>query len=161
MAVISREQFQQVAAEHLAALDQVYLITAVSDGQGGGQVGRAAHVGVAMACGTALNSQLAVSINEIAPADSMRGAALDGEAVEDVVADLAATEGLPLHKRKIAMLYDNNLGGDVEYAKDLLREIAGRYDADQDGWLDSAEQQKLSLEDRTRMQQAGLITSRV
>jgi radical SAM superfamily enzyme YgiQ (UPF0313 family) len=44
--------------------------------------------------------------------------------IEDVVADLAATEGLPLHKRKIAMLYDNNLGGDVEYAKDLLREIA-------------------------------------
>jgi len=44
--------------------------------------------------------------------------------IEDVVADLAATEGLPLHKRKIAMLYDNNLGGDVEYAKDLLREVA-------------------------------------
>ena len=44
--------------------------------------------------------------------------------IEDVVADLAATDGLPLHKRKLAMLYDNNLGGDVEYAKDLLREIA-------------------------------------
>ena len=44
--------------------------------------------------------------------------------IEDVVADLAATDRLPYHKRKIAMLYDNNLGGDVEYAKDLLREIA-------------------------------------
>ena len=44
--------------------------------------------------------------------------------IEDVVADLAATSRLPFHKRKIAMLYDNNLGGDVEYAKDLLREIA-------------------------------------
>ena len=44
--------------------------------------------------------------------------------IEDVVADLSATSRLPYHKRKIAMLYDNNLGGDVEYAKDLLREIA-------------------------------------
>jgi len=44
--------------------------------------------------------------------------------IEDVVADLKATERLPFRKRKLAMLYDNNLGGDVEYAKDLLREIA-------------------------------------
>ena len=44
--------------------------------------------------------------------------------IEDVVADLSATSKLPFHKRKIAMLYDNNLGGDIEYAKDLLREIA-------------------------------------
>ena len=44
--------------------------------------------------------------------------------IEDVVADLSATDKLPLHRRKLAMLYDNNLGGDIEYAKDLLREIA-------------------------------------
>lgn len=44
--------------------------------------------------------------------------------IEDVIADLKATEGLPFHKRKLAMLYDNNLGGDMDYAKELLREIA-------------------------------------
>jgi radical SAM superfamily enzyme YgiQ (UPF0313 family) len=45
--------------------------------------------------------------------------------IDDVIADLAATSGLPYHKRKMAMLYDNNLCGDMVYAKDLLREIAG------------------------------------
>jgi radical SAM superfamily enzyme YgiQ (UPF0313 family) len=44
--------------------------------------------------------------------------------VEDVIRDLTATEKLPFHKRKLAMLYDNNLGGDLAYAKALLREIA-------------------------------------
>ncbi len=44
--------------------------------------------------------------------------------IEDVIRDLTATSRLPYHKRKIAMLYDNNLGGDIEYAKKLLREIA-------------------------------------
>jgi len=44
--------------------------------------------------------------------------------IGDVINDLAATSRLPFHKRKLAMLYDNNLGGDIEYAKDLLREIA-------------------------------------
>jgi radical SAM superfamily enzyme YgiQ (UPF0313 family) len=44
--------------------------------------------------------------------------------IGDVINDLTATSGLPLHKRKLAMLYDNNLGGDIAYAKDLLREIA-------------------------------------
>jgi radical SAM superfamily enzyme YgiQ (UPF0313 family) len=44
--------------------------------------------------------------------------------VADVIRDLTATQGLPLHKRKLAMLYDNNLGGDMHYAKELLREIA-------------------------------------
>ena len=44
--------------------------------------------------------------------------------IEDVIADLSATTKLPYHKRKLAMLYDNNFGGDIEYAKDLLREIA-------------------------------------
>ena len=44
--------------------------------------------------------------------------------IEDVIRDLTATSRLPFHKRKIAMLYDNNLGGDIKYAKDLLREIA-------------------------------------
>jgi radical SAM superfamily enzyme YgiQ (UPF0313 family) len=44
--------------------------------------------------------------------------------IEDVVNDLSATSKLPLHKRKLAMLYDNNLGGDRGYAKELLQEIA-------------------------------------
>ncbi len=44
--------------------------------------------------------------------------------IADVIRDLEATSKLPYHKRKIAMLYDNNLGGDMEYAKALLREIA-------------------------------------
>lgn len=45
--------------------------------------------------------------------------------IDDVIRDLSATHGLPLHRRKMAMLYDNNFGGDMVYAKDLLREIAG------------------------------------
>jgi radical SAM superfamily enzyme YgiQ (UPF0313 family) len=44
--------------------------------------------------------------------------------VADVLRDLTATQGLPLPKRKMAMLYDNNLGGDMVYAKELLRGIA-------------------------------------
>ncbi len=44
--------------------------------------------------------------------------------IADVINDLSATSKLPLLKRKLAMLYDNNLGGDLVYAKDLLREIA-------------------------------------
>lgn len=44
--------------------------------------------------------------------------------VEDVIRDLTATSKLPFRKRKMAMLYDNNLGGDMGYAKELLREIA-------------------------------------
>ncbi|MEW6607595.1 MAG: radical SAM protein [bacterium] len=44
--------------------------------------------------------------------------------VEDIIRDLTATSNLPFHKRKIAMLYDNNFGGDMEYAKRLLKEIA-------------------------------------
>lgn len=44
--------------------------------------------------------------------------------IEDVIRDLTTTSGLPFHKRKLAMLYDNNLGGDMGYAKELLREIA-------------------------------------
>ncbi len=44
--------------------------------------------------------------------------------VEDVIRDLTATAGLPFHKRKMAMIYDNNFGGDMKYAKTLLREIA-------------------------------------
>ncbi len=44
--------------------------------------------------------------------------------IEDVINDLTATSKLPYHKRKIAMLYDNNLGGDIGYAKELLAEIA-------------------------------------
>ncbi|UCF21506.1 MAG: B12-binding domain-containing radical SAM protein [Gemmatimonadota bacterium] len=44
--------------------------------------------------------------------------------IEDVIRDLTATAKLPFHKRKLAMLYDNNLGGDMGYAKELLREIA-------------------------------------
>jgi len=44
--------------------------------------------------------------------------------IEDVIRDLTATEKLPFHKRKMAMLLDNNLGGDIGYAKELLMEIA-------------------------------------
>ncbi len=44
--------------------------------------------------------------------------------IPDVIRDLTATEALPWHKRRTAMLYDNNLGGDIEYAKDLLRAMA-------------------------------------
>lgn len=44
--------------------------------------------------------------------------------VADVIRDLEATTRLPFHKRRIAMLYDNDLGGDMPYAKELLREIA-------------------------------------
>ena len=44
--------------------------------------------------------------------------------IKDVIGDLKATSGLPFHKRKMAMLLDNNLGGDMGYAKELLKEIA-------------------------------------
>ena len=44
--------------------------------------------------------------------------------IEDVIRDLTSASKLPLPKRKLAMLLDNNLGGDLGYAKDLLREIA-------------------------------------
>ncbi len=44
--------------------------------------------------------------------------------VQDVVNDLKATRRLPWHKRKMAMILDNNLGGDLGYAKELLREVA-------------------------------------
>jgi len=44
--------------------------------------------------------------------------------IPDVIHDLTAVERLPRHKRKMAMLYDNNLAGDMGYAKELLAEIA-------------------------------------
>jgi radical SAM superfamily enzyme YgiQ (UPF0313 family) len=44
--------------------------------------------------------------------------------IEDVIRDLTATSKLPLHKRKMAMIYDNNFAGNMDYAKELLREIA-------------------------------------
>jgi radical SAM superfamily enzyme YgiQ (UPF0313 family) len=44
--------------------------------------------------------------------------------VEDVIRDLTNTKGLPWFKRKMAMILDNNLCGDLKYAKILLREIA-------------------------------------
>ncbi len=44
--------------------------------------------------------------------------------VSDVIRDLKNTRGLPFYKRKMAMLLDNHLGGDLAYAKKLLREIA-------------------------------------
>jgi radical SAM superfamily enzyme YgiQ (UPF0313 family) len=44
--------------------------------------------------------------------------------IEDVIRDLSATDRLPWHKRKLAMLLDNNLGGDLAYAKALLKAIA-------------------------------------
>lgn len=44
--------------------------------------------------------------------------------IEHVIRDLTAVDRLPFHKRKTAMVYDNNFGGDMDYAKALLREIA-------------------------------------
>jgi radical SAM superfamily enzyme YgiQ (UPF0313 family) len=44
--------------------------------------------------------------------------------VSDVIRDLTATSALPLHRRKMAMIYDNNFAGDMPNAKALLREIA-------------------------------------
>ena len=44
--------------------------------------------------------------------------------IPDVIRDLTHTKGLPWFKRKMAMILDNNLGGDLKYAKNLLREIA-------------------------------------
>ncbi len=44
--------------------------------------------------------------------------------IEDVIADLKATKRLPPWKRKMAMILDNNLCGDLDYAKALLREVA-------------------------------------
>ena len=44
--------------------------------------------------------------------------------IQDVIRDLTATSKLPYHKRKMAMLLDNNLGGDMGYAKELLTEIS-------------------------------------
>lgn len=44
--------------------------------------------------------------------------------IDDVLRDLTSTQGLSLPRRKVAMLYDNNFGGDMAYAKQLLREIA-------------------------------------
>ena len=44
--------------------------------------------------------------------------------IEDVIRDLTSASKLPLRKRKLAMLLDNNLGGDLGYAKELLKEIA-------------------------------------
>jgi radical SAM superfamily enzyme YgiQ (UPF0313 family) len=44
--------------------------------------------------------------------------------IADVIKDLTAVSKLPYHKRKMAMILDNNLGGNREYAKSLLREIA-------------------------------------
>ena len=44
--------------------------------------------------------------------------------VEDVINDLKNINCLPWHKRKFAMIHDNHLGGNLKYAKDLLREIA-------------------------------------
>jgi radical SAM superfamily enzyme YgiQ (UPF0313 family) len=44
--------------------------------------------------------------------------------IADVVRDLSATARLPWSKRRVAMLYDNNMGGDLAHAKELLRAIA-------------------------------------
>jgi radical SAM superfamily enzyme YgiQ (UPF0313 family) len=44
--------------------------------------------------------------------------------VNDVIMDLKSTKGLPWYRKKMAMILDNNLGGDLKNAKNLLREIA-------------------------------------
>lgn len=55
---------------------------------------------------------------------NIRPAAYRVRPIEDVVADLRAVDRLPFYKRKMAMFYDNNFGGDMGYAKALLREVA-------------------------------------
>jgi len=44
--------------------------------------------------------------------------------VSHIIRDLTITGRLPWHKRKMAMLLDNNIGGDLAWAKELLREIS-------------------------------------
>jgi radical SAM superfamily enzyme YgiQ (UPF0313 family) len=44
--------------------------------------------------------------------------------IADVIRDLTSTRHLPWYKRKMAMILDNNLGGDLQNAKALLREVA-------------------------------------
>jgi radical SAM superfamily enzyme YgiQ (UPF0313 family) len=55
---------------------------------------------------------------------NIRRAAYRTRPVRDVVADLRNTGSLPWHRRKLAMILDNNLGGDLKFAKELLREVA-------------------------------------
>lgn len=55
---------------------------------------------------------------------NIKPAAFRTRPVEDVIADLKATQHLPWFKRKMAMILDNNLCGDLENAKKLLREVA-------------------------------------
>ncbi|MGH8622286.1 MAG: B12-binding domain-containing radical SAM protein, partial [Burkholderiales bacterium] len=55
---------------------------------------------------------------------NIRPAAFRCRPIADVIGDLTATTRLPFHKRKLAMFYDNNFGGDMDYAKELLREVA-------------------------------------
>ena len=55
---------------------------------------------------------------------NIRPAPFRARPIPDVIRDLTATSALPFHRRKMAMLYDNNFGGDMEHAKRLLREIA-------------------------------------
>ena len=44
--------------------------------------------------------------------------------VNDVINDLTSTKGVPWYKKKMAMILDNNLTGDLRNAKNLLKEIA-------------------------------------
>jgi len=55
---------------------------------------------------------------------TVEGAPFRKRPVGDVIRDLTATGKLPFHKRRMGMVYDNNFGGDMGYAKELLREIA-------------------------------------
>ena len=55
---------------------------------------------------------------------NIKRAAFRKRPIPDVIRDLTATGSLSLPRRKMAMIYDNNFGGDMAYAKELLREIA-------------------------------------
>ena len=44
--------------------------------------------------------------------------------IADVIGDLRNTRSIPWFKRKMAMILDNNLGGDIAFAKNLLHEVA-------------------------------------
>ncbi len=43
--------------------------------------------------------------------------------IPHVIRDLKNTRGLPWYKRHMVMFHDNNFGGNVEYAKELMREM--------------------------------------
>ena len=71
--------------------------------------------------------------------------------IDDVIRDLSNTDGLPWYKKKMAMLLDNNLGGDLKYAKELLREIAKLKFWELQYWRKASKVIAMSEEDKQTM----------